>query len=97
MVKGEGLNGAIVSVKWNMESGEAQWFQCKVITVKMEDYGRHKGHFSYHVIYDDSNSKAWSLLDKMVHGEVGDGQAEWSLVNEAGEPLCRQEKEVDIH
>ena len=70
--QGEGLNGATVSVKW-----ASLWFQGTVVNVKKEDYGDHRGRFSFLVDYKGSTS--WHYLHDMVEGNKGDPSVEWSL------------------
>ena len=62
-----------MSVKW-----ESVWFQGTVINVKKDEYGDHRGRFSFLVQY--KGSTAWHYLNEMLEGDKGDPNVEWSLV-----------------
>ena len=61
-----------MSVKW-----ASLWYQGTVVNVKKEDYGDHRGRFSFLVDYKGSTS--WHYLHDMVEGNKGDPSVEWSL------------------
>lgn len=77
---GEQLCGARVSVRWEVQDAVWQWFPGTVTDVRKEEYGRNKGVVMFQVCYDADNTKEWSELNAMVCGEVGDEEAEWSLL-----------------
>ena len=76
----EGLIGAHVSVKWEIENGLEVWYTGTVMGVQNDDYGRYQGVTLFRICYDVDEKSHWSELNAMVCGDVGDDKAEWSLL-----------------
>ena len=77
---GKELQGARVSVKWETQDEGTEWFTGTVVDVQEHEYGRYQGITTFRICYDIDGKSHWSELTGMVRGEVGDDEAEWSLL-----------------